>query len=103
MSIIIPTNIQIKCVLAFGTTCTTYTFMHDACRFGIRKGADDPEMVPHGHDFDEDTRKRNVVEFFVMIGRLDLRPGEMFFNHDERPGFFWSFLLAVQVNMTFDF
>ena len=69
-------------------------------RFGIRKGADDPEMVPHGHDFDEDMRKRNVVEFFVMIGRLDLRPGEMFFNHDERPGFFWSFLLGVQVTLT---
>ena len=69
-------------------------------RFGIRKGAKEPGALPEAmrqEDGDPTERKANVKQNFVVIGRLDLRPGEINFFHNESPGFTFSLLFALQV------
>ena len=68
---------------------------------GIRQGERQPGRMPDAmrDDYDEQEQKK-VKHFFVVIGRLDLRPGEMCVRHDERPGPIWSILFAFQVIQT---
>ena len=68
---------------------------------GIRKGERQPGRMPDAmrDDYDEQEPKK-VKHFFVVIGRLDLRPGEMCVRHDERPGPIWCILFAFQVMKT---
>ena len=46
--------------------------------------------------------KKRLAEYFVIIGRLDLRPGEILIGIDDKPNVLWTCLLGIQVGYSFE-
>ena len=64
-------------------------------RLDIRQGVKRPEMMPEA--MKDKGEKKKLAEYFVVIGRLDLRPGEILIGMNDKPNVFWTLLLAIQV------